>query len=175
MTLYEILTILVALIGAVTGVASLIRTRKVEAKQLEYQAIAASLARKQLEVLGKQETAQSKADVVVELVKVGRSDFKFVLSNQGAAPAMNIGFRIAEGSPDDPLVRNECESKLPYPEREPGQSFTLIAALHMGSAMVYATHITWQTPTDRAALAMLMSRRRLQNNLVQWPALPRRR
>ncbi len=43
MTLYEILTLLVALVGAVTGVASLIRTRTVERKSLEFQAIAASL------------------------------------------------------------------------------------------------------------------------------------
>lgn len=144
MTLYEILTLLVALVGAVTGVTSLIRTRGVERKNLEVQAITASLAKRQIEALDKQEGAQNKADVVVELVKLGRSDFRFVLSNQGAAPATNVAFQIAKGSPDDPLVRNECQQKLPHPKLEPGQSFTLIAARHMGSAMTYATHITWQ-------------------------------
>jgi hypothetical protein len=144
MTLYEVLTLLVALIGAVTGIASLIRTRKVEKKHLEFQAIAASLAKRQLEALDRQEGVRTKADVVVELVKVGRNDFRFVLSNQGAAPATNIDFQIAKGSPDDPLVRNECQQKLPYQKLDPGQSFTLIAARHMGSAMTYATHITWQ-------------------------------
>ncbi len=144
MTLYEILTVLVAVIAVITAAASLVRTRKVEEKQLEFQAITAALAKKQLAALEKEEGAKNKADVTVELVKVGRSDFRFVVSNQGHAPATNVNFTIAEESPDNPLVPNECERKLPYPKLEPGQSFTLIAALHMGSAMNYANHISWQ-------------------------------
>src|SRR5205809_936975 len=84
---------------------------------------------------------ESKADVTVELVKVGRTDFRFVLLNRGLALATDVNFSIAEDSADNPLVKNECERKLPYPKLEPGQSFTLIAALHMGSAMKYATHL----------------------------------
>lgn len=146
MSLHEILTLLVAVMGAVTGLTSLVRTRRIAEKQLEFQAIAAALAKRQLQAVERQEDAQSKADVTVELVKVGRTDFRFVLSNRGAAPATDVDFKIAKDSPDDPLVRNECERKLPYPQLEPGQSFTLIAALHMGSAMKYATHLTWQNP-----------------------------
>ncbi len=43
MSPYEILTLLVALIGAVTGLTSLMRTRRIAEKQLEFQAITAAL------------------------------------------------------------------------------------------------------------------------------------
>ncbi len=144
MTLYEILTLLVAAIGAITGVTSLVRTRVIETKQLEFQAVAAALAKRQLKALEKEQSARDKSDVIVDLVKVGRSDFRFVLSNRGGATALNVNFRVAADSPDDPLVQNECDRKLPYPKLEAGQSFTLIAALHMGSAMRYPTHVSWQ-------------------------------
>ncbi len=146
MNLQEILTLLVALVGAITGVTSLVRTRRIAAQQLEFQAIAATLAKRQLETLERQASAESKADVTVDLVKVDRTDFRFVLSNRGSVPAADVNFRIAQDSPDDPLVRNECERKLPFPKLDPGQSLTLIAALHMGSALKYATHVTWANP-----------------------------
>jgi hypothetical protein len=145
-SLHEILTLLVAVIGAVTGLMSLVRTRRIAEKQLEFQAITAALAKRQLEALERQEDAQNKADVTVDLVRVGRTDFRFVLSNRGGAPATDVNFEIAKDSPDDPLVRNECERKLPYRKLEPGQSFTLIAAFDTGSAMKYATLLTWHNP-----------------------------
>jgi len=144
MSLYEILTLVVALIGAVTGLTSLIRTRRIAEKQLEFQAIAAALAKRQLQALDREEEARNKADVVVDLVKIGRTDFRFVLTNRGAAPATNVDFKISEDSSDNPLVVNECQQKLPFPKLEPGQSFTLIAALHLGSTMKYSTHIRWR-------------------------------
>ena len=144
MTPYEILQVLVVVIAVIIATTSLVRTRRAEEKQLEFQAVTAALAKKQLKALEKEEGAMNKADVTVELVKVDRSDFRFVLSNQGYAPAMNVNFTIIKGSPDNPLVPNECKAKLPYPRLEQGQSFTLLAALGMGSAMSYATQISWQ-------------------------------
>ena len=146
MTYYEILTLVLAALAAITSVTSIIRTRRIAEKQLEYQAIAAALAKAQLAVLKRQEGTLTKADVTVELVKVGRTDFRFVISNRRAVPATDVTFTIAEDSPDNPLIRNECERKLPYPKLEPGQSFTLIAALHLRSAMQYATRLAWRSP-----------------------------
>ena len=120
MRLYEVLTLLVALTGAVTGLTSLVRTRRLGEKQLEFQAITAALAKRQLQALERQEDGKNKADICVELVKVGRTDFRFVVSNRGAAPATNVNVKIADDSPDNPLVGNECERKLPFPKLEPG-------------------------------------------------------
>ena len=144
MSLYEILTLSVALLGAITGLTSLIRTRRIAAKQLEFQAIAAALTKRQLLVLERDQAATHKADVGVELVQIGRGEFRFVLTNRGHSTAENVHFKIADDSPDNPLVGNECQQKLPFPKLDPGQSFTLIAARHMGSALRYATHISWR-------------------------------
>ena len=137
MTFYELLSICVSIIAIVIAATSLIRTRKV-------QKITADLASKQLELLQREERGKDKADISVQLVREGSKDFRFVVLNRGKAAAANIKMRINESSPDNPLVGNECERKLPYPRLEPGQSFTLIAALHMQSAMRYPVHIEWE-------------------------------
>ena len=66
--------------------------------------------------------------------------------NQGVAIASDVTFEIDPNSSDNPLVKNECEKKLPYPTLQPGQSFTLIAALHLNSAMSYDTQLKWKNP-----------------------------
>jgi len=146
MTPYEIISSLVALIALGISIWSLLRARCVQAKQLEFEAITAALAKKQLELLESEEQEEEQAHVTAELVKVGRTDFRFVITNQGPATASDVTFEIDPTSPDNPLAANEAERKLPYPSLQPGQSFTLIAALHMGSAMAYDTHLTWRNP-----------------------------
>ena len=59
-------------------------------------------------------------------------------------PRRKTSTEIDPASPDNPLVGNECQRKLPYPSLQSGQSFTLIAALHMGGAMSYQTHLRWK-------------------------------
>ncbi len=146
MTLYEIGIPLIALLAVVISTVSLILSRRTQEKQFEFEAINAALAKKQLELISKEETNQEKARVVAELVKVGRTDFRFVILNQSSVMATNVDFDIDKNSPDNPLVQNECKEKLPYPFLQPGQSFTLIAALHLGSAMNYNTPLSWINP-----------------------------
>ena len=86
------------------------------------------------------------AQVRVQLVQVGPTDFRFVFSNLGAAPATDIHFEIPEGSPDNPLVAGDVARKLPYPELHPGEHFALIAALHLTSALRYAGRLSWTNP-----------------------------
>lgn len=146
MTHYEFLTLIIALVAVVISAISFVRSGKTQERQLEYEAINATLAKKQLEMILREETRQEKARLVAELVKVGRTDFRFVVLNHSSVLATNVDFKIDENSPDNPLVQNERRSKLPYPSLQPGQSFTLIAALHFGSAMSYDTLLTWTNP-----------------------------
>ena len=146
MTPYEFLSVAVSGLALLIAGFSLAMTRRAQRKQLEFQAISAALAKKQLQKLEKDEQFTARADLTVELVKLGVSDFRFVLFNQGSAVAKEVGFAIAEDSPDNPLIARECERMLPYPALQPGQSFTLIAALHLGSAMSYMTHVKWKNP-----------------------------
>ncbi len=161
MTVYEILTSLIAVVALLLSTLSLVRGRKAQAKQLDFQAITAALEIKQLELLEKVERTDKREDVTgerrdkrphvtAELVKVGRTDYRFVIMNQGSAVALDVTFEIDPASPDNPLVKNDCQRKLPYPSLQPAQSFTLIAALHMGSAMVYETHLKWRNPDGSA-------------------------
>ena len=146
MTPYEIASLLIAIVAVGIAVVSLVRARKVQAKQLEVEAVTATLAKKQLELLEKEEETQEQAYVTAELVKVGRTDYRFVIMNQGVAIAFDVTFEIDPKSPDNPLVANECARKLPYPSLQSGQSFTLIAALSMDSAMSYNTQLKWRNP-----------------------------
>jgi hypothetical protein len=146
MSLYEGLGILIGLISATIALTALVRGRVIAARQLELQAITAALAKRQLEAIDRKERAESKADVTVDLVRVGRTDWRFVVSNRGGVPATEVNFTIAETSADNPLVRSECEQKLPFPKLEPGQSFTLHAAPHLRSAMQYPVRLTWRNP-----------------------------
>ena len=125
---------------------SLIRTRRFQTKQLDFEAVTAALAKKQLKLIEKEEQARDQACLTAELVKIDRADYRFVIMNQGSSVASEVVFEIDPASPDNPLVKNECQRKLPYPSLQSGQSFTLIAALHMGSAMSYQTHLRWKNP-----------------------------
>jgi hypothetical protein len=157
MTTYQILTLLLAALAAVISTISLVRSRQTQTKQLEFQAVTAALAKKQLELLERQDglekqngsentSLEEKARVTAELVKVGKADYRFVVLNQGRAIATDVTFEIDPASTDNPLVGNECQRKLPFPSLQPGQSFTLIAALHISSAMSYDTHLKWKNP-----------------------------
>lgn len=146
MSVYELLGILIGLISATIALTALVRGRVVAAKHLELQAIMAALAKRQLEALDRKERAENKADVTVDLVRVGRTDWRFVVSNLGAVPATEVNFTIAPTSPDNPLIQSECEQKLPFAKLGPGQSFTLHAALHLRSAMQYPARLTWRNP-----------------------------
>jgi len=150
---YEIAGLLTAIVAIVISVVSLILARKVQAKQiglqekqLEYEAIIAAHAKEQLKLLEKEEQTQGQAHVTAELVKVGRTDYRFVIRNLGVAVASDVTFEIDPTSPDNPLVANECARKVPYPLLQPGQSFTLIAAPSMNSAMSYNTQLKWKNP-----------------------------
>lgn len=146
MTSYEIVSSMIAVLALIISTVSLTRTRRIQAKQLEFEAITAALAKKQLELLTKEEQSDERAHVTAELVKVGISDYRFVVMNQGTAVASFVTFKIDPASPDNPLLRNETDRKLPYPSLQPGQSFTLIADFNLDSALSYDAHLEWQNP-----------------------------
>ena len=146
MTAYEILTSLTAIVAVIISILSLNRTRRIQAKQLEFEAITTALANKQLEILTKEEQLAERAHVTVDLVRVGASDYRFVIMNQGAVVALDVTFEIDSVSPYNPLLRSETERKLPYPSLQPGQSFTLIASFNMQSPLSYDVHLKWQNP-----------------------------
>ncbi|MCH8879577.1 MAG: hypothetical protein IID34_06795 [Planctomycetes bacterium] len=146
MTQYEIISSLIAILAVWISTVSLMRARKVQARQLEFEAVTAALAKRQLELIEKEENTQDQARVTADLVKVGKADYRFVITNEGSAVASDVTFDIDPASSDNPLMENQCQRKLPYPSLQPTHSFTLIAALHSESAMSYDTHLKWKNP-----------------------------
>jgi hypothetical protein len=144
--MYEIINLALAIAAIMIAGVSLIATIRLQRRQLEFQAINAALAKKQLEVINAQEESESGAEVTAELVNIGGSGYRFVLFNQGSVAAADVNLELIEATSDDPLLPNECARKLPYPLLDPGQSFTLVAALSLGSAMVYMARVTWKDP-----------------------------
>ena len=147
---HETINSLISLLAVTIAAISLVRARKVEAQQLEYSAINAAYTKKLLERIEKEERMEQKAQLSAELVKVSTGNYRFVITNEGAATATDIMFTIDSAGSDDPLSENECKRKLPYPKLHPGESFSLIAGLHMRSSMSYASRVAWKDPDETA-------------------------
>jgi hypothetical protein len=148
MSFYEFLGILIGLISATIALTALVRGRVIAARQLELQAITAALAKRQLEALDRKECAESKADVTVDLVRVGRTDWRFVVSNRGGVPATEVNFTIAKTSTDNPLVRSECERRYTCEARCSTQP-----ASRGGIPMEGAMRVMFMSPSRPGALA----------------------
>jgi len=166
----QILTWLIALVAVVVSVVSLLRTTKVQEQQLRLQKKQEELTDLQLEALRRQTELSAsahlqaapleKADVRVDLKKVGAGDYKFFITNWGTVPAQHVTFDLdlPEGAPS-PLVTGNYAEKIPIPELAPGSRVPLWAALSMGMGTSFPARWTWLNPdgstdTRRSLLAI---------------------
>ncbi|MEJ1465004.1 MAG: hypothetical protein RPU15_17310 [Candidatus Sedimenticola sp. (ex Thyasira tokunagai)] len=145
MTGFEILSLLVSILAVAIAAISLVRTRRIAAKQLELQHVTAELSRKQLEIINSEEEAQTRALIDVELEGSG-SNYKFVISNYGGAEAKDVHFHLGGEGEGNPLVGSEYAHKIPIKSLKPGKSVTLIAALTLGSPAQFNTFVRWINP-----------------------------
>ncbi len=146
MTFYQVFILLIAIIAAVISLVSLVRTRKTQAEQIELQRATAALAKKQLEMLVREESELNKARIDVSIEEY-RNAHRFVLTNIGQAPAKNVAFSIEprkHGS--SPLVISDYEEKIPIPSLSPGAEVGVLAAFSMGSATAFNVKVSWDNP-----------------------------
>jgi hypothetical protein len=153
----QIITWLIALVAVTISVVSLRRTSRVQQQQLRLQKKQEELTDLQLEALRKQAgiaasahasvTPEEKADIRVDLEKVGRADYRFFITNWGSVPARNVTFdlELAEGA-RSPLVRGDYEQKIPIEELAPGSRVPLWAAITMGMSSSFPARWTWRNP-----------------------------
>jgi hypothetical protein len=157
LTLAQIVTALIALLAIVVSFVSLRRTSKVQEQQLRLQRKQEELTDLQLEALRKQAQAVSsptvpavvptKADVRVDLEKVGRHDFKFFITNWGSASAHDVTFDLElESGKPSPLVAGDYDVKIPIPELAPGNRVPLWAAITMGMGPTFPARWSWRNP-----------------------------
>lgn len=153
----QIITALIALLAIVVSLVSLYRTSKVQEQQLRLQKKQEELTDLQLEALRKQAllaastdavpAPQERADVRVDLEKVGRSEFKFFITNWGGVPARHVTFDLElEAGRRSPLVKGDYDEKIPIRELGPGNRVPLWAAITMGMGTSFPARWSWRNP-----------------------------
>lgn len=157
LTAQQIITALIALLAIVISVVSLHRTSKVQEQQLRLQKKQEELTDLQLEALRKQAqlvastnaapVARERADVRVDLEKVGRGEFKFFITNWGSVPACDVTFDLElEAGKRSPLVKGDYDEKIPIQELGPGNRVPLWAAITMGMGTSFPARWSWRNP-----------------------------
>lgn len=152
MTLYEILTIVVALAGVAVSFISLRKSRHVDGQQRRLQLKQEELMDLQLQLLRDKVGQQSKdhdtptADVRVTLEGFhGRE--RFVIANWGQGPAKEVDVKIQpRPGRSSPLVQGDYEEKLPIPELLPGDAVKLFAAITFGTGTEFDAILSWTEP-----------------------------
>jgi hypothetical protein len=152
----QIITWLIALLAVIVSLVSLRRTARVQEQQLRLQKKQEELTDLQLEGLRKQAAMgaslqrpapQEKADVRVDLQKVGRGDFRFFITNWGTVPAREVAFELELGADrHTPLVQGDYDRKIPISELAPGGRVPLLAAVTMGMGTSFPARWTWRNP-----------------------------
>ena len=158
MSLYEVLTLLIALLGALIAAVSLIRTRRVEERQERLRVKQEELTELQIQLLRREVEDQKRrdqghippparpADVRVTLEGSAGHE-RFVVTNWGYGPARDVDFKLKsrEGR-SSPLVKGDYEEKQPIRELLPGDRVTFLAAITFGTGSTFDAVLKWTNP-----------------------------
>ena len=120
--------------------------RKVQNEANDLQRAVSELAKKQLEILLREDKGKNTARLSLDLFKDDRT-YRFRVTNISDVDAKNVELKLLVKKPEDsPLIQSDYESKFPVPKLQPGCSITLIAAIHLGSPTAYNALLTWVNP-----------------------------
>lgn len=152
MSNFEILTILIACVSAVISLVAIVGQRKLQREANDMQRATSKLAEKQLEILEREDKTKIQARVKLDLVKEGKGNYRFRLTNISSQDAKNVNLKLLLNKPnDDPIIKTEYQQKLPAKVLSPGSSISLIAALHLGSPTAYNAILSWENPDGSEA------------------------
>lgn len=146
MSPYETLSIVIACIAAIVSLLVWNGQRKLQREANDLQRATSELTKKQLEILLREERGKNTARVAIDLFRDGKSH-RFRITNVSDVEAKDVEMELLLDNPEDsPLVQNEYDSKFPAAKLPPGNSITLIAALHFGSPLAYNVLLKWANP-----------------------------
>ncbi len=147
MTRYEVLSILVSCLAAVIGLVAWFGQRKLTREANNLQRATAKLAKKQLEILLREEKGKNTAHLSLDLVREGKSDFHFRVANISEIDARDVELELLLQDPDSsPIIDSEYAEKFPAKHIAPGNSVSLIAALTLSSPTAYNAILKWTNP-----------------------------
>lgn len=86
-----------------------------------------------------------KAELGVNFIKIGSSNWRFKVFNKGKGSARNVKLSFPEGN--EILIQSDIDSKFPLQIMEQHQSVELIAAVHMQSPSKMTVELIWDDDT----------------------------
>lgn len=158
MTEYETLSIVVALIATVISLVVWFGQRKLQRESLDMQRATAELAKKQLDILVREDNEKSGARLKLDFEKSGQN-YRFYITNIGNLDACNINMKLLLDNPKcNPIPKSEL-AKLPIPKLAPGNQIGFIASITLSSPLAYNALLSWQNPngdvvTDETYVAL---------------------
>lgn len=137
-----------AFISALAIVVSLIvyfGQRRLQREANDLQRATSELAKKQLEILVREEKGKNRARLSLELVRDGRA-FRFRIMNTSDVEAWDVEFEVPATASSGPIILSEYTTKFPIKKLSAGAYVTLIAAIHLGSPTAYNAILKWTNP-----------------------------
>jgi hypothetical protein len=146
MTQYEILSVVLACIAIIVSLVVWAGQRKIQRESNDLQRATSELAKKQLEILLREEKGKNTARLSLDLFKDGKT-YRFRITNISDVDARDVDIELLVKKPEDsPIISSEYTEKFPTKKIQPGSSVTLIAALHLGSPTAYNALLKWTNP-----------------------------
>lgn len=146
MTQSEVLSLLIACVAAIISLVTWNGQRKLQREANDLQRATSDLAKKQLEILLREDKEKIQARLAFDLVRDGKS-FRFRISNISTVDARDVEMELLLANPkDSPIIKSEYAQKMPAKQLAPGSAVTLIAALHLGSPTAFNARLKWRNP-----------------------------
>ena len=145
MSKYEMLSVLLGCIATIVSLLVWGGQRRIQREANDLQRATSELAKKQLEILLREEKGKNAARLSFDIFKDGKT-YRFRITNISDVVAKNVDLRLLVKPEDSPLVKNDYEAKFPVPILQPSSSVTLIAATHFGSPSAYNAVLSWVNP-----------------------------
>ncbi|EJL6763082.1 TPA: hypothetical protein ACMDQ3_003570 [Vibrio cholerae] len=145
LSVYECLSVIVSSLAVLISLFVWNGQRKLQKESLEMQKATAELAKKQLELLVREDEAKNTALLTAELVKEGGVHY-FIIRNIGQVEATGVDFEVLVEPENNPLVMNNAKQLLPIPKLQPDSKVSLLAFLHLKSLRAYNVKISWVNP-----------------------------
>lgn len=145
MSHFELLSILISCIAAITSLAVWSGQRKLQREANALQRATSELAKKHLELLFREEKGKNTARLSFSLVRDGKS-FQFRITNISEVEARNVEVKLLIDRHQNPIIDSEYKEKFPVKSLPPGGSISLIAAIAGGRLAAFNAVLKWVNP-----------------------------
>jgi hypothetical protein len=150
MSLFEVITVVIAIGGLFVAWKSLKRSHAIgkqqsqlQAEQLELVRIQLQMHQRMVESADKSGSTTKPADVRVSLERTGKNA-RFVVRNWGLGAASNVEMEVKPISGNgSPIITSDYNEKFPIPRLAPGGECSVIAALSFDTGTNFDASWSW--------------------------------